>query len=195
MRLYVVLIILGLVLGWWLPLGAATINLAWDASSGADGYELHYGLASGTYTQTVDTGMATTASIAGLMTGATYYFAALAYNAVGRSDYSNEVHGVATDPLPGDTIPPTVTLTSPLDGSTVPRKSIVTLAAEAVDNVAVVRVAFWLNGVVLCSTTTVPYTCAWEVPAPPRRQYTLQATAVAAAGNIGTSATVEVTAN
>lgn len=71
-----------------------TVRLEWNASVSPEvvGYEVHYGLSSGQYSTIVDAGMATSAAIAGLTIGQTYYFAATAYDSEDRSStYSNEV--------------------------------------------------------------------------------------------------------
>lgn len=71
-----------------------TVQLAWDASvsPGVTGYEVHYGLAPGNYSTTVDAGLALSAAIAGLTIGQTYYFSATAYDGADNSSgYSNEV--------------------------------------------------------------------------------------------------------
>ncbi len=76
------------------PPGVVQANLAWDPNGEADlaGYKLHYGTASGSYTQVVDVGNQTTFTLTGLTAGTTYYITATAYNASGQeSAYSNEV--------------------------------------------------------------------------------------------------------
>jgi hypothetical protein len=75
-----------------LPPGQS-VTLAWNPSpdSGVAGYRIYYGVGSRTYTNMVDTGTATNATIANLVAGATYYFAATSYNLLGlESDYSTE---------------------------------------------------------------------------------------------------------
>lgn len=78
---------------------AATVNLAWDASSGATGYKVYYGSASGNYTQSIDAQTATSIAVPSLTAGQTYYFAATAYNSANESGYSNEVSGVAVSSM------------------------------------------------------------------------------------------------
>ena len=74
---------------------AGQANLAWDPpeiSTDATGYMVHYGTASGAYSQGVDVGNTTSYPVSNLIDGQTYYFAVTAYNAAGyQSDYSNEV--------------------------------------------------------------------------------------------------------
>ena len=100
---------------------------------------------------------------------------------------------VAAPPAPTDTTPPTVTMTSPATGTIVARSTVVTLAASASDNVGVASVQFLVNGNVVCTDASAPYSCAWTVPGAKAKSYTLQATATDATGNVGRSASVSVT--
>jgi len=72
---------------------AADVNLAWDPSTGAAGYRLHYGIEPGNYAWSVRVGASTTYTVTGLQDGIGYCFAATAYNAdqTVESDFSNEV--------------------------------------------------------------------------------------------------------
>jgi hypothetical protein len=75
-------------------LALQSVSLAWSPSPDTNvvGYRVYYGVASRTYTNMVDVGAATNATISGLVEGSTYYFAATAYNILGlESDYSAEV--------------------------------------------------------------------------------------------------------
>jgi glucose/arabinose dehydrogenase len=92
----------------------------------------------------------------------------------------------------GDNIAPSVAITTPANGSTVVRKSTVTIAATASDNVGVTRVEFLVNGALQCTDTAAPYSCNWRVPNPMGKTYQLQARAFDAANNSAT-ATVQVT--
>jgi chitinase len=181
-------------------LHAGSVMLRWTApTTRADGSPLtnlarmfvFQGTTSGRYGTPLDVGLATSAALSGLQDGQPYYFAVTAEDAEGReSAYSNE----ATITLgAADTTKPTIAITSPANGSTVPRKGTVVIQANASDNVGVMSVTFMLNGNLLCSDSTAPYSCSWDVPAPPGRTYRLQATAVDAAGNEGISPIVEVT--
>jgi PKD repeat protein len=70
---------------------AGSVNLAWDAVSGASGYRVSYGTTPANYTAKLDAGSNTSATVAGLTDGTRYYFAVQAYAGTVTSSYSNEV--------------------------------------------------------------------------------------------------------
>jgi Big-like domain-containing protein len=75
-------------------LGARSLTLAWDPSPGpyVIGYMLYYGEASTLYTEALDVGNRTNATVLALAEGHRYYFAVSAYIASGlESDLSSEV--------------------------------------------------------------------------------------------------------
>jgi hypothetical protein len=94
--------------------------------------------------------------------------------------------------LPLDTTPPSASITSPANGATVLRKSVVAIEAQATDNAGVTRVEFFVNGSIVCSGSTGPYSCSWSVPGVRNREYRLQTQAYDASGNVGQSAIVRV---
>jgi hypothetical protein len=70
-------------------------TLAWNLSpdSNVIGYRVYHGAASRSYTNIVDVGNATSVTISNLVEGATYYFAATAYNVLDmESEYSDEIN-------------------------------------------------------------------------------------------------------
>jgi hypothetical protein len=72
---------------------AASVNLAWGASSGANvtGYRMYYGTSSRNYSYSVNVGNSKSCSLTGLKEGVKYYFAATAYCAgYVESPYSPE---------------------------------------------------------------------------------------------------------
>ena len=74
-------------------LHANQITLVWNPSidSNVAGYKIYYGVASGVYTNSIDVGNVTNATITGLVPFTTYFFAAKSYDAFGvLSDFSNE---------------------------------------------------------------------------------------------------------
>jgi hypothetical protein len=70
-----------------------SVTLAWNRSTDpiVAGYKIYYGGTSGTYTNMVNAGNATNATISGLVQGRTYYFAATTYSSLGvESSFSSE---------------------------------------------------------------------------------------------------------
>lgn len=92
---------------------------------------------------------------------------------------------------PVDSAAPTVSITAPAHGASVTGNTAITV--DAVDDVAVARVDFYLNGVKQGSDTSAPYSYSWDTAALARGTYTWSARAYDAAGNEGVSAPVEVT--
>ena len=92
----------------------------------------------------------------------------------------------------GDIVTPTVQLTAPMDGATV--GGTITISADANDNVGVVGVQFYLDGNALGSEdTTNPYSLSWNTATVANGTHTLMAKARDAAGNIGSSTTIQLT--
>lgn len=93
---------------------------------------------------------------------------------------------------PGDTAPPTVSITSPAGGATV--VGTITISADSADNVGVVAVQFKLDGANLgTEDITAPYSVSWDSLATTNAVHVLTATARDAAGNNATSSSVSVT--
>ncbi|MCI0347851.1 MAG: Ig-like domain-containing protein, partial [Acidobacteriales bacterium] len=91
-----------------------------------------------------------------------------------------------------DTTPPTVSMTAPAEGATV--SGSVTVSANANDNVAVAGVQFFLDGSPLgAEDTTAPYSITWNSNTATAGPHTLSARARDGAGNLATSAVVNVT--
>lgn len=80
------------------PSPSASFSLSWDKSgdSSVAGYKVHIGTSSGSYSQTVDVGNATSYQVTGLDPSKIYYAAVSDYNAGGTdSGKSNEVTNVS----------------------------------------------------------------------------------------------------
>lgn len=90
-----------------------------------------------------------------------------------------------------DGVAPEVTLTAPDDGAIV--EGDVTVSASASDDVGVERVEFLLDGALLGSDATAPYSMVWDSATAASGEHQLQARALDLAGNVGTSAAVVVT--
>ena len=73
--------------------GSNSVSLAWDPNPETDvaGYRLQYGLTPGVYPNVIDAGKTTTATVNGLNQGTTYYFTAVAYNAMGQTSAASSV--------------------------------------------------------------------------------------------------------
>src|SRR6185369_4843535 len=90
-----------IVLGFTSEALAGSITLAWDPSPGSAGYIVVYGTTPGVYPYAVAVGNHTFATVNGLASGVTYYFAVRAYSTLGDiSTVSNEVAGSAATNAP-----------------------------------------------------------------------------------------------
>ena len=100
--------------------------------------------------------------------------------------------GPTTSAATPDTTAPNVSLTAPLNGSTV--SGSITLSATASDDVAVAGVNFYINGVLTGSEdTSSPYSISWDTTATSSGSKSIVAVARDAAGNRATSTAVVVT--
>jgi len=91
----------------------------------------------------------------------------------------------------GDATAPTASVTAPTAGSLV--SGTATISATASDNVGVTRVEFYVDGMLKGTDATAPYSHAWDTTSALNGGHVLVAKAHDAAGNIGTSASVQVT--
>ncbi len=91
-----------------------------------------------------------------------------------------------------DTTPPTVSINSPAGGATV--SGTVAIMASASANVGVNSVEFYVDSTLKSTCTLSPYTYSWDTNGAAAGSHTLQAKAYDAANNVGTSASVTVTA-
>ena len=101
----------------------------------------------------------TNATVSGLINGATYYFAATAYDTSNlESDYSTEVSytNVAL-------APPTIALTSPANNAVFTAPATINLAASVTANGhSITRVQFYNGTTLLGEDTTSPYAFNWS---------------------------------
>ena len=89
-----------------------------------------------------------------------------------------------------DTTPPTVSITSPVDGSSV--TGTISVTTSAGDNVGVVKVSLYVDGLLNASSTSTPFTIKWNSRKAALGGHTLQAIAYDAVGNVGSSSIVTV---
>jgi YVTN family beta-propeller protein len=128
---------------------------------------------------------------AGLIDEVRVYNVALTAGQI-QSDMNTPIGALPVAPLPtgGDTVPPTVAISSPVAGAQV--SGTVTITASASDNAGVSSVTFLVDGTSIGSDTSAPYSISWNTAAFAAGSHSLQAQARDAAGNIGTSTAVGV---
>jgi hypothetical protein len=91
-----------------------SVTLAWDPNTESDvsGYRIYYNSPAHTYTQVLDVGNVTTATVIGLVVGEVYSFHATCYNLAGlESDPSNSVEYLVPSTVPENQPPIAHTLT------------------------------------------------------------------------------------
>ncbi|MCP5153964.1 MAG: carboxypeptidase regulatory-like domain-containing protein [Ectothiorhodospiraceae bacterium] len=108
----------------------------------------------------------------------------------GALDTEGEVVGVDVV-VPVD-VPPSVALTSPAAGADFLEGTLVTLQADASDDLGVTRVEFLIDGAVVATDTTAPYSAAVPLGAASPGPLTLAAVATDTSGQRTTSAAVVV---
>lgn len=86
-------------------------------------------------------------------------------------------------------VPPTVQITSPPAGAQIIQGSTVTVRADAVDDVAVGLVSFFVNGQLVGTSATTPYEVTFTAPAT-GSMFTVGASAIDFANNTGQAANV-----
>jgi subtilisin family serine protease len=113
------------------------------------------------------------------------------YFGYGRVDAAAAVAAAkSTTAVTTDTSAPSASISAPLEASTV--SGLVSVSVSASDNVGVSKVALYVNGALLASDTSSPYTFSWDTRNAANGTATLVAKAYDAAGNIGTSKQVNV---
>ena len=123
-------------------------------------------------------------------TNGSHTLTATARDSAGNTTTSS---GVTVTVNNADTTPPTVNMTAPSNGATV-NGNLVSLSANASDNVGVLGVQFKVDGVnIIPEDTTSPYLLFWDSNTVTNGSHTITATARDAAGNVGTSSAVSVT--
>lgn len=105
---------------------------------------------------------------------------------------SSSVTVTVNNSVPADTTPPTVSITSPINGATVTGN--ITITAGASDNVAVSQVSIYVDNVLRCTDSTSPYSCTWNTKKyKSGTSHTIKATAWDTTGNFANSAIITVT--
>ena len=123
------------------------------------------------------------------LAGTTASLVARAYDAAGNVASSKAISVSVAVPSAPDTTPPVISLTSPTGGAV---SGTVTVTTSATDNVGVTRVDLLVNGSVIASDTSAPFTFNWNSTSLAGTNATLAARAYDAAGNSAVSQTVTV---
>ncbi|MFI5088074.1 MAG: Ig-like domain-containing protein, partial [Terriglobales bacterium] len=121
----------------------------------------------------------------GLIQGSSHTVSAVAYGINGKTAPSSAVTVAIKD-----TTPPTVAVTSPANKASV--SGAVTISASASDNVGVAKVGFYVDGALLTTDVSPPYSAAWNTNTAALGSHALTARAYDQAGNSTTSAAVSV---
>jgi hypothetical protein len=103
----------------------------------------------------------------------------------------------STDPTPAsrtwtvDTTGPTVSITAPANGAAVTGQ--VTITASASDSAGVASVAFYVNGQLLATDTSAPFSATWNTNKIAKTTYTIYAIAKDSVSNQTQSGSITVT--
>src|SRR6185295_11643671 len=116
-----------------LPSSPGSVSVSWSVVSGP-----------GTVAFSAPTNLNTTATVS---VAGSYV---LRLSASDGAATSHDDLALTVKPVPADTTPPTVTLTAPLNGAVIKRKSTVTVTASASDNKGVASVSFYVSGSLKC---------------------------------------------
>ena len=116
------------------------------------------------------------------MRDGSYRLSARAVDAAGNTGFAGDRYVQVSNTV--DDVSPTVTITSPGNGSSGTRS--VTLAANASDNIGVIQLSMYAGSKLICSATS-SVSCNWNLRKVSNGNYTIRAVAKDAAGNQGES--------
>jgi hypothetical protein len=114
-----------------------------------------------------------------------------AYDTVGNTATASDSVSVSNSTSGGNTTAPVLAITSPTNGSIVSHT--VNITVSATDSLGVTHVSIYVDNVLLCNDTSVPYTCNWNAKKSGEGSHTITATAWDSAGNVGHATPVMVT--
>src|SRR5580704_13919215 len=94
---------------------AQSVSLAWTAETDPTvvGYDVNYGTASGVYTQSINAGNSTAATVSSLTPGQTYFFVVTAHNSAAQNSLASNQVSFAASASPTPTLVPTPVPTPP----------------------------------------------------------------------------------
>lgn len=96
-------------------------------------------------------------------------------------------------PVPDNTLP-SVSILSPADGTVIEKNSNVTISANAMDNIGISKVLFYVSGVLKCTDAAAPYNCDFKLTGKSGNLFTLTTTAYDKSNNTA-SASITITSN
>ncbi|OGS53253.1 MAG: hypothetical protein A3J79_00880 [Elusimicrobia bacterium RIFOXYB2_FULL_62_6] len=132
--------------------------------------------------QSKDLGSVTNTSITGLSANTAYYARLRAYDAAGNTSANSAAASGATSALP-DILAPTAAIISPANGANV--SGTVNIAAAASDNTGVVKLEFYIDGLLKSTLTSAPYAYSLDASALALGSHAIMVKAYDAAGNSG----------
>src|SRR5690606_31280322 len=127
------------------------------------------------------------------MPNGSYSLAAHASDAAGNQGISAAASVTVNNAPAADTQKPTISIASPISGSTVSGN--IPVSFSYADNVAVTAVDLYINGQLHAKSTQAPFALTLDTTKAPNGSYSLVAHASDAAGNQGISAAASVTVN
>ena len=174
----------------------AQVSLSTDESATCR-YAITAGVTFGNMPGTFSSGNGTSHAVlaTGLSDGGTYPYYVRCQDGVGNANSDDLLIAVsvAALPPPPDETLPTVTMTAPTNGATV--SGLVTVTANAHDNVGVARVEFYGDSTLLGTDTVSPYSLQIDTKLWANGPHVLVAHALDAAANRVISASVAISAN
>lgn len=173
---------------------SGAVALSWPAAPGALTYTVRRSTTSGTAYSVVRSGLTTTSfTNTGLTNGTTYYYVVSAINEGGVYTDIETANSTQASAKPGSSSSVvTVSLTNPLNGSTLTAGSSVTVSANATaSSGSITKVEFFANGTEIGEETLSPYSIILSGLA--SGNYSLTAKATSSSGTSATSSAVNVT--
>ena len=169
---------------------ATTAAVTWTTNESSNS-KVSYGLSSGTYTTASSSASMVTShslTLTGLTDSITYYYVVVSTDAQGNTSTSTEKSFQTLDATV-----PTVSLTSPVNGTSLSGSS-VSLAATASDNISVAGVTFYIDGTRIGSEdTTSPYAGTLDCSTKADGTHSIVAVARDTSSNYATSTAASVT--
>jgi len=108
----------------------------------------------------------------------------------GSNSFASTAVPVTVDP------PPAISISTDANATNLTKRSTATITAAVTQGgFPISRVDFLVNSTVVCSDTTAPYNCAWQVPAAAGKTYQLSAKAYDTQGQAAVSNVITVSAH